>query len=355
MPGYLTIMQSQLWLVLAQHGCRSMNISFDQLARQALLDVVPPAGSAVSLTLAQHDRLLLEADAQLARRNSSLFAVAQSVDLSQLAGLCTLLCAKPTLGAACDYLRHNMSLAHPSYRGWLDHHDDGTTTFAFTAARAVLSVRQCHEQAMFGGLLNLLRQFPASDGVRLHKVIVSTALLQRFPLLTSWGLPLEVSDTFSGLRFDTAILARQAVQHSSGMERTLEQVFEATLAHDRIITSPASQVVDRVLARIEADQPVGLGDIAAELDIKPRTLQYYLGLEQVSFNYLRGRVQAHVACRLINAGHDTDEIVRRLGYSSRSAFHHAFTRITGLRPAQVRRGQVPQRDGVALASPPSTL
>lgn len=355
MPGYLTIMQSQLWLVLAQHSCRSMNISFDLVARQALLDVVLPAGSAVSLTLAQHDRLLLAADEQLALRRASLFAVAQGVDFSQLAGLCTLLCAKPTLAAACDYLSHHMPLAHPGYRAWMDHDDDGTTTFAFAVARVSPQARQCHEQVLFGALINLLQQFPANDGVRLHMVIVSAALLQRFPSLTTWGVPLEVSDTFCGLRFDTAILTRQAVHHSSGMERTLEQVFEATLAHDRIIASPASRVVDLVLARIEADLPVGLGDIAAELDIKPRTLQHYLGLEHVSFNHLRGQVQAHVACRLINAGCDTDEIVRRLGYSSRSAFHHAFTRITGLRPAQVRRGLMPQGASMLPAPPPNAL
>lgn len=355
MPGYLTIMQSQLWLVLAQHSCRSMNISFDLMARQALLDVVLPAGSAVSLTLAQHDRLLLAADAQLARQNASLFAVALGVDFTQLAGLCPLLCAKPTLAAACEYLSHNVHLVHSGYRAWLDHHDDDTTTFAFAVARGSSPARHCHEQVLFGALLNLLQQFPANDGARLHTITVSAALLQRFPSLAAWNMPLEVSDTFCGLRFDTAILARPAMHHSSGMERTLEQVFEATLAHDRIIASPASRVVDLVLARIEADLPVGLGDIAAELEIKPRTLQHYLGLEQVSFNHLRGQVQAHVACRLISAGCDTDEIVRRLGYSSRSAFHHAFTRITGLRPTQVRRGLMPQGEGVLPAPPPSTL
>lgn len=352
MLNYFTIMQSQFWLALAQHGCRMSNISFDRMARQALLDVVPPAG-AVSLTLAQHDRLLLVVDRETEAMSFGLFTTALRIDFSQIAGLCALLCAKPTLGAAFEYLAANIGLAHPGYRAWLEHHPDGRCTIAFDITQVAPAARQCHEQILFGALINLVQQFPVNDGACLHKAIVSLAMLRRCPSLTALNLPLEVSERHCGLQFDSAILARRSAHHSSGMEHTLQQVFEATLAHDRVIASHANQVVDLLLARIEADQPIGLGDIAACMGLRSRTLQHYLGLEQVSFNYLRGHVQMHVACRLISEGCSTDEIALRLGYSSRSAFHHAFTRNTGLRPTQVRRGQIPQRMGAA--PPPSAL
>lgn len=355
MLGSLTIMQSQFWLVMAQYCSKGAGVSFDQVAQQTMLDILPPGAEAISLTLAQLDRLLITGDAQLASSGTGLFASSLSVDITQTAGLCALLCAKPNFGSACRYLTEALHLAHPGYRCWLEPQSDGTSSMTFAVTQVSPDARHCHEQVLFGMLINLLRQFPSEDGARVRKVMVSQALQQRYPELAVQSFELEVSDERSGILMDDAMLMRSAQYYSSGMERTLQIVFDATLAHDCILESYASQVVDILLERLTRDQSASLGDIATEMGLKMRTLQYYLSNENVTFNYLRGHVMAHVACDLITDGYTIDEVVRRLGYSSRSAFHHAFTRNTGLRPTQVRRGLRPQCPVVGVAPPPSTL
>ncbi len=349
-------MQSQFWLVMAQYWSLGAGVSFDQLAYRALLDILPPEASAASLTRSQLDRLLVAADDHLASLGSGIFASALRVDLAQMTGLCALLCAKPSFGAACDHLSHTLQLTHPGYRCALESRPDDACSMTFSITQVAPAARGCHEQVVFGLLLNLLRHFPSEDDGRIRQVIVSPALLRRYPELAQQDFGLEVSDERSGIVMDDVILSRRARYHSVGMERTLQMVFDTFRAHDRILESHAGQVVDILLERLKNDQGVSLREVAFDLGLKRRTLQQYLGNENITFNYLRGHVMSHVACDLLAEGRAIDEVVRRLGYSSRSAFHHAFTRNTGLRPTQARRGMLPQRPSTgAMAPPPSTL
>ncbi|ORB86749.1 AraC family transcriptional regulator [Mycobacterium kansasii] len=83
-----------------------------------------------------------------------------------------------------------------------------------------------------------------------------------------------------------------------------------------------------------------LADLAAELDIHPRTLRRRLAEEGTSFRALLNEARSAVAVDLLcNVGLTVEEVSRRLGYTEVSTFSHAFKRWHGVAPsAYSRRG-----------------
>lgn len=356
-PSALSAMQSQLWLTLLDRCCRNHGISFDQVAESALLNVSAlSAMPAASITLPQLDRLLVVMDQYMAARGLGIFALGLVADFENALAIGSVIRAKATLLSACEFLVDYMHHVHPGYRMQLRHHDDASSTVSISIEHVLPCAHHCHEQLMLALLVKLMQLFSGSDTGRLHALQVSPDMLARFPGMTDMGVPLVVDEAKAGMRLDSVILRRRAPYHSSGMEVVLQNILDVTLQNDCTVVRQSSLVMDQLLAHIEAGKEASLTAIAGTLACKPRTLQHHLGQEGISFNHLRGQAQAHVARRLISEGRSTDEIVESLGFSSRSAFHHAFTRITGLRPSQVRRGEpqfVAGRD--ASAPPPKTL
>lgn len=81
-----------------------------------------------------------------------------------------------------------------------------------------------------------------------------------------------------------------------------------------------------------------LSDIAAELDMHPRTLRRRLTDEGTSFRDLLNEVRSAVAVDLLcNVGLTVDEVSRRLGYTEVSTFSHAFKRWYGVAPSGYSR------------------
>jgi AraC-like DNA-binding protein len=85
-----------------------------------------------------------------------------------------------------------------------------------------------------------------------------------------------------------------------------------------------------------------LPDIAAELDIHPRTLRRRLAEEGTSFRALLNEARSTVAVDLLhNVGLTVEEVSTRLGYTEVSTFSHAFKRWYGVAPsAYSPRGQL---------------
>lgn len=82
-----------------------------------------------------------------------------------------------------------------------------------------------------------------------------------------------------------------------------------------------------------------LPDVAAELDIHPRTLRRRLAEEGTSFRDLLNEARSTVAVDLLrNVGLTVQEVSTRLGYTEVSTFSHAFKRWHGLAPSDIRRG-----------------
>jgi AraC-like DNA-binding protein len=83
-----------------------------------------------------------------------------------------------------------------------------------------------------------------------------------------------------------------------------------------------------------------LPEVAAELDVHPRTLRRQLADEGTSFRALLNEARSTLAVDLLcNVGMTVDEVSKRLGYTDTSTFSHAFKRWYGTPPsAFVRNG-----------------
>ncbi len=77
-----------------------------------------------------------------------------------------------------------------------------------------------------------------------------------------------------------------------------------------------------------------LGEVAAELDVHPRTLRRQLAEEDTSFRALLNEARSTLAVDLLcNVGLTVEEVSKRLGYTDTSTFCHAFKRWHGVPPS----------------------
>lgn len=81
-----------------------------------------------------------------------------------------------------------------------------------------------------------------------------------------------------------------------------------------------------------------LPEVAAELDVHPRTLRRQLADEGTSFRALLNEARSALAVDLLcNVGLTVDEVSKRLGYTDTSTFCHAFKRWHGVPPSAYPR------------------
>lgn len=81
-----------------------------------------------------------------------------------------------------------------------------------------------------------------------------------------------------------------------------------------------------------------LSEVAAELDVRQRTLRRQLAEEGTSFRALLNEVRSALAVDLLrNVGLTVDEASKRLGYTDTSTFCHAFKRWHGVPPSAYPR------------------
>ena len=81
-----------------------------------------------------------------------------------------------------------------------------------------------------------------------------------------------------------------------------------------------------------------LPEMAAELDVHPRTLRRRLADEGTSFRALLNEARSTLAVDLLcNVGLTVDEVSKRLGYTDTSTFCHAFKRWHGVPPSAYPR------------------
>ncbi|MDT5065823.1 MAG: hypothetical protein QOK02_1978 [Mycobacterium sp.] len=75
-----------------------------------------------------------------------------------------------------------------------------------------------------------------------------------------------------------------------------------------------------------------LPEVAAELDVHPRTLRRQLAEEGTSFRALLNEARSAVAVDLLSNGLTVEQVSARLGYTDTSTFCHAFKRWHGTSP-----------------------
>jgi AraC-like DNA-binding protein len=83
-----------------------------------------------------------------------------------------------------------------------------------------------------------------------------------------------------------------------------------------------------------------LPEMAAELDVHPRTLRRQLAEEGTSFRALLNEARSALAVDLLcNVGLTVDQVSKRLGYTDTSTFCHAFRRWHGIPPGAYPRAR----------------
>ena len=80
-----------------------------------------------------------------------------------------------------------------------------------------------------------------------------------------------------------------------------------------------------------------LPEMAAELDVHPRTLRRQLAEEGTSFRALLNEARSAVAVDLLSNGLTVEQVSTRLGYTDTSTFCHAFKRWHGVPPSAYPR------------------
>jgi len=138
------------------------------------------------------------------------------------------------------------------------------------------------------------------------------------------------------LVFDASLLALPLVSADRAALRLAREQCEAAL--DALISD--SGLVQRVrgLVARAGDAPGTLAQVAAALNVSPRTLKRRLAAHGVSFTELLAEARRDAAVRLLSASSlSVDAIAQRLGYSTAPNFIRAFRRWTGRTPSAFRR------------------
>lgn len=120
-----------------------------------------------------------------------------------------------------------------------------------------------------------------------------------------------------------------------GSVKTLDEYVEQARLPE-VYGIPARVV--EVLRQRMGEQPLGIGDVADDLNLSKRTLQRRLQQQDISFADLRDQVRFHYAIDyLVKHQMSIDTISASLDFSDRTSFTNAFKRWTGLSPSTFRK------------------
>jgi AraC-like DNA-binding protein len=168
-----------------------------------------------------------------------------------------------------------------------------------------------------------------------EQVFVEVALDQKVlsPLLQLLPLPNVAFDrAHNRLHFPRAMFDEplpQADRHTLELCIAQCDVLMQRYEQRRGITAVVRSKLFREPGRFPA-----LPDIAAELDMHPRTLRRQLADERTSFRALLNEARSTLAVDLLcNVGLTVEEVSKRLGYTDTSTFCHAFKRWHGVPPS----------------------
>lgn len=120
-----------------------------------------------------------------------------------------------------------------------------------------------------------------------------------------------------------------------GSVKTLDEYLEQARLPE--VYGIPSRVVEVLRKRI-GQAPLGIGNVADELNLSKRTLQRRLQQQDISFADLRDQVRFHYAVDYLVKQHmSIDSISVSLDFSDRTSFTNAFKRWTGLSPSTFRK------------------
>lgn len=138
--------------------------------------------------------------------------------------------------------------------------------------------------------------------------------------------------------FDGFILPHGALDYP--VKRALKVLVEKARDHMRSVIAaapPRISLAEKILhAFTEKQELISLPiqSTAAHFNLSERTLQRKLQGERVTFFELQEQSRQAIACKLLNAGHSTEQVAEILGFSDRRSFCRAFKRWFDMTPRQ---------------------
>ncbi len=290
-----------------------------------------------SMTLAELGALLEEVERVTVRRDLG-FEVGRRVDFAIHGALGQTMQRCVTIDHALRLGARFVSLVTPSFVvDYRRHADRAEVVYRPVAAMTPELMRflfECHAVGLHNMLLLLMEQRMRAYDV--YFSIQAPAHAGRYrelaPARVHFGaapLP-ELRIVIDSAQLDAPI-ATAAPKLVALWENRCKSLVDHTRRDQ-----PWSQWVSLMLNEAEDCQPT-LEELAALVNMGPRTLSRHLRDEQQNFRALSNRVRYERACRLLSDSQTpVSQIAYRLGYQGVSAFTDAFRRIAGTNPRAYR-------------------
>lgn len=173
---------------------------------------------------------------------------------------------------------------------------------------------------------------PPADATVLHRML---------------GYRIEFQQSRVGLTVDAAALATPIPPVLDGLEVSVRDLGDRMLAEIGHSDTHRAAVEAHVRRRMIEGLALQLEEVAADMGLTARALQYRLDVEKTGFEAVLGSVRSSEALRYLR---DTDltltEIAQKLGFSEQSAFTRAMRHRFDMAPREMRRRL---RDGEPLS------
>ncbi len=191
-------------------------------------------------------------------------------------------------------------------------------------------------ELFYGALINTLRGLLNTPELTLHMEFPYPKPAHCALYYEVFGAELMFDKVQGRILFDRDLL-RTALPSSNPVLRNLYEVECARLLADLEEEKSVAERTLRLLRKLEGQYPQ-MPQIAAMLNLSPRTYRRRLDEEEQSFQRLLDQVRAeHSTRHLQNKRLPLSSIAYRVGFSDASNFRRAYLKWTGKSPRDVRR------------------
>jgi AraC-like DNA-binding protein len=216
-------------------------------------------------------------------------------------------------------------------------HEEGeTATLAFAFPRIDSPHVRLPAELALSGMLKLLRLFVGPDARPRGVFFAYKAPDYRDEYARTFGGLERFEQTFTGIVFERAWLARTQLHKNAELYALLEEQAQRSLGR----LARDGSLARTVMLQLTATDPKALpamDGVARALGMSARSLRRRLSEEGVAYRDLVERARAGIAQRMLqDAGTTMKETAFALGFATPAAFQRAFKRWTGMTPGAYR-------------------